>query len=151
MCLIIIKCLFFLLCLIVLPIIEIFFSVNYKDDITCKTSIYIDVSTWLIIHATISLVISCINLNYLISESKCSKVIYYIFSLLYLLWLILGSIILWQDCYNFSPNNVYILMWISLISSYIFYITTMCVASLNNKDNKKEPLLSNYNTLYSSV
>jgi hypothetical protein len=138
MCYIIFKSLFFILCLLLLPAYQIYSAVNYKDDIVCSTSLFVDIPIWLVIQGLLSFLLSFLYLSY-----TCIEGIYYLFLFVYLIWNILGSLIFWKDCYNLTPDNINILMWVSLILGYLFFIDNTCVSMINNKLKKKETLLQN--------
>jgi len=120
----------FLFCLcmifvITIPIMEMYNGITFMNDIIC-TSI-ITIPTWLIVKsATSFLILILVYVNIVISTNTY-YVLYsiYIFSIF---WLILGSIIFWNDCKNLSPYfNTFI--WIDLIFSYITVFNNLILCS----------------------
>lgn len=133
---------FIIIFLLLLPISELYFALNYGDQISCQTQ-PITLKFWLNIKGVYTLLITfLLIISYYLN--KKSFLIYYIIRLIGVffnfLWLIEGSVLFWQYCNNLKPYNINILMYLSLI---IGYITLFQIYALNKieKNDPKKPLL----------
>lgn len=135
-----------IICLVLIPIIELYYSLIDKNVIVCNLSIYIDIPSWLLTNSTASLFLVFITYRYLVDEyitifkrskdtsvkcckckCKCCKVIFIFCNIILLLWNIIGTYILWKDCNNMTPDAIYKLMWVSLIAGYISFANNMLI------------------------
>jgi hypothetical protein len=130
-----------------MPIAEITIGLMYKNEITCETNLFINISEWLIIKGSISIITVCIlSISILLNkQSLCNcitGIIAYIFNIFVLSWLITGSILFWRDCNNLTPDIVNNFMWVSLIIGYISLINNINFVNRYQPNSKnKKPLL----------
>lgn len=132
------------------PISEICTGLIFRDKFDCEVSI--GISNWLIIKGLASTFSSIIfyvliyGWNILGLYYRCYRFLLCVMKILNLLifiWLITGSVILWEYCYNITPKYILVFMEISLIFGYIILtcITFHLTCCINTTNDKNNPLL----------
>ena len=143
----ILSCLFFTICsiisigiIITLPIVEIIFGIKYLNKISCHSEINIPLDIWLLIKGCYTfIIICCIGIYSLSGEKSIVKIFslpfVYLLQLFHLIWVILGSIIFWNNCINSVTSELSILLYISLISGYMSFFSNSLLynKTANNK------------------
>ena len=108
-----------------LPVSELTLAIMYKNDIICNSDINVSIFEWLVIKSSINIALLLLFFILSIFNDKDICCYYFLFFIYYLVgifnlvWLILGSILFWRDCYDLEPYTINILMWVSLIIGYI--------------------------------
>lgn len=133
---------FFCLCDIVLPIVVISYGAQFKDQIECgntssssSSSLINDIgiSDWMIIYGVFglfdffSVLFVVFTLCMCKNESECVSIVIIIISCFVcffrFVWLIVGSVMFWRNCFNLKPGEVNSLMCACLIIGYIGVLT----------------------------
>ena len=134
--------------LFTLPISEIYFGINYGDEVNCSTNIFnLSLKNWLIIKGSISIlnIFSFATMVGCGNKSICNYIFYIINNIILtfnIIWLIIGSIIFWAYCKNLEPVNINTLMYFSLILGYIGFLNQIAILNNNFQTEKpKKPLL----------
>lgn len=118
-----------------MPISEIYLGIVYANSIRCNTTLFVNLSLWLIIKGFISIfVVICMTIIIMLGKNSLYSSLFYcllfISSIITFAWLIIGSIIFWRDCYDLTPKFINTFIWVSLIFGYLSLLTTS--QNLNN-------------------
>lgn len=131
-------------CFLPLFFIEIVCGFQYKDEISCDPqTIRIPISAWFVVKGFSYLSSFFIILFYCFQDQKERKltILLVLSQLFNFVWLILGSIILWHDCYDdIGSQPAQTLMLFSII--FGFGMLLSLIGMVNTQKNKVMPLLS---------
>jgi len=132
--------------LYLLPIIEIVMAIEHKNDMQCDS--FISPYTWLIVQGILGICIATgiiftcgafstiSNTNENENMQTCIIMFSYIFiitiALCDIVWLIIGSVMFWRDCYDLKPSSMNTLFWVVLIMSWM-----SVYGSFQTKNDKK--------------
>jgi hypothetical protein len=101
-----------------LQIAQITIGVMYPNS--CKSSFNLNVNVWLIVQGIGGCLQLVINMTMLYKKCLCmcgfSRILLVLFQVI---WMIIGSIMFWRDCYNCQPQTLNTMLWVSLILGYI--------------------------------
>jgi hypothetical protein len=106
--------------LFALPITQIGYSNLYKVD--CETHL-VPLNIWLLVEGVTGVCIITFEIVRVSCDDKnlsfCLFVPQFLFNTFKLMWLIIGSVVFFRDCYNCKPQSFNTLMWISIILGYL--------------------------------
>ena len=110
--------------ILLFPILDMYISFDFKNKIICKTAMFVNITTWLMIKSiTVALIFGVL---FIILNSGKDSACRFIFRtigsvlvLFNLVWLIIGSIMFWKDCPKLTPTLLNTYMWINLIIGFI--------------------------------
>jgi hypothetical protein len=125
---------------LILPIVTLIMASSYKDDINynfstnsttsnSKFNSIINFYQWMIAYGSIEFLFIILNIILIFSKMCCynlesvktaytqSSHIWIIF-VFDLIWIIIGSIMLWKDCTHLQPYRIYLFVWFIIIFGY---------------------------------
>lgn len=124
----------------IFPLIQILVSVILKDDIDCKNS-FIPISDWLITDSLFTFATG-INVYYFINSNKGSlrdiftSFFYYVLATFDIVWLLLGTIDIFNNCIIYEKDDVKFYLILSLCTFIILIYKSLIV-----KKPIRKPLL----------
>lgn len=127
----------FALCMtpfLALPIIELYTGLKYNNYVICDSNMGISIPTWLIVKSTIGLclVLSIQFHKYLVVKKApfycVVSLIYWLCGLFNIIWVILGSIIVFRDCPELKPEFVNTFIKVDIILGFISMIQYLCIS-----------------------
>lgn len=125
---------------IIFPFIQLLVATIMKEEIECKNS-FIAISDWLIVDSVFTF-LTGVNVYYYIKSNKGSfcdiitSFCYYILAFFNILWLLLGTIDIFNNCIVYEKDDIKFYLILSLCTFIILIYKLLIV-----KKPKRKPLL----------
>ena len=125
---------------LIFPFIQILIAVILKEEIDCKNS-FMRISDWLIVDSVFTF-LTGVNVYYYIKSNKGSffdiitSYCYYVLACFNVLWLLLGTIDIFNNCIVYEKDDIKFYLILSLCTFIILIYKLLIV-----KKPKKKPLL----------
>ena len=134
--------LFILILFIIFPILQIFIGFKYKNEITCETKTFGNLGNWFITQGFITGLLSFLILINKQCENDYISYSFYILSLFTFIWIIIGSVVYFENCIDFTPVAINIFLWVCLIIAFIMLIKAIQINKKTIMNSRQRPLLS---------
>lgn len=124
---------------------EIFMLAAESSELVCNNEYFIRITTWLIINSIISFLAFYFNFAYLYPSIKerLPKKVYIICNSIVLIWSIIGSIMVVNECSESTNESIRVYVWFSVIFGYILFINILSVYYISRRIDRynSEPLI----------
>jgi len=123
------------ICFVFYPAFEILMGTTYKNNVDCESTIGIRITDWLIMKGVFT-ILNLFSVSLYLFSSKKSVTyciifpINILFNIFNFAWVIVGTVILYRDCIDFTPSD---LNSFTKTSIYINYILCLIIAIQYNK------------------
>ena len=125
-----------------------------KYELHCeKSTMGINISDWLIVKSLFTIFSSVLFLVTVFRFRKTSyhrilKLINLLVFFFNFIWIILGCLVFYNDCFHMTPENIKNFMWLSISFGFISLIKIIWLdVKYNNYINTRVSLLDSYNQL----